>query len=271
MKTCPRCGVENKREKAACWNCWAPLDGPAGAAAAPKAATRTVSLAVPWTAVAVVALVLAAAAGAYFLLLRSEPADVAEQYLRAVRNGNEEKRDRLSSRDTSGQSVLPQRLMIAEYEVQRDGVIVSDKQAEVPASVQLTLDPAVGLTQPILVDLAVKHLKKHPVRANMVLAKEGFSWRVDQQQTQMRFTAAVMRDVPPVIEGQIKALLSGRMTAVPAPGASGGEATAGQGLAKPGAAGRPGMGKAGLPGRPRPGGGAPTKPGRSGAGLGGGA
>ena len=105
MKTCPRCGVENKSEKAACWNCWAPLES-AGAAAEPKPTGRGLSLAVPWTTVIIIVLVLAAVAGIYFFFLSSKPAQVASEYLHAVRNGNEAKAARLSTPDTAEEKLL---------------------------------------------------------------------------------------------------------------------------------------------------------------------
>ncbi len=206
MKTCPRCGVENKPGKAACWNCWAPLDAPAGAAPQVRVPKRGLRLAIPWTAGRVVALVVVAAAGTYFLLLASRPADVAHQYLAAVQNGNEEKRVRLATKESAAQPLLPAVLLIVSFEVEREGVTRSGGQAEVPVMVQLAVDPMViGLERAVLSDQIMMYLKTHPVRATVVLAKQGLNWRVDQGQTQQRLVEAAFGRVEPQIRDQLTA------------------------------------------------------------------
>jgi hypothetical protein len=206
MKTCPRCGVENKPEKAACWNCWSPLESPTGAVAQPKPTGRRVSLTVPWTAVVVVLLVFVCAAGAYFLLFRSKPADVAEQYLDAIRNGNDKKRDRLSTKETAGESPLPKMMIISQYSVQRDAVTTSGATADVPATVNFIVEPTLALAEPIRADVVTSHLQKQAVRASLVLVKERFMWRVDQKQTALKFTQALTRELPAGIAAQLMAL-----------------------------------------------------------------
>lgn len=205
MKTCPRCGVENKPEKAACWNCWAPLAPPAGGARQPAPTRLRLSLTIPWTAVAVVALVLIAAAGAYFFLLASRPADVTLQYLDAVRNGNEIKRDRLATADTGGQLLLPPVLMIKTApEVDRAGITTAGGQAEVPASLQLTVDPfVIGLERADISDALIKHLARGPARVSVVLVREGLNWRVDQSQTRQRIIDAALADMPPDLKNHL--------------------------------------------------------------------
>jgi len=159
---------------------------------------------VPWTAVAVVALVAAAAAGTYHFLLSSKPADVVEEYLDAVKNGNEEKRDRLSSKDTAGQSPLPAVLRIADYEVERDSVSFEGGQAQVPTKVALVVDPlTIGLERAVLADKLMAHLKKRPVRANLVLVKERLNWRIDQRQTQGAFVESAVREMGPELKNQL--------------------------------------------------------------------
>lgn len=288
MKTCPRCGVENKPERAACWNCWAPLEGPAGAAAAPRPTGRGLSLAVPWTAVAVVLLVLVGAAIAYFFFLSSKPADVADQYLHAVRNGNTAKEARLSSAETKEEKLLPDVIMIADYQVERDGVSIEGKTATVPATVRLTVDPTVvGFERAVLADAMMQFLQAHPVRATVAMVKERLNWRVDQTQTRSQFTQQAVRDLPPALALQLATLIrGGPLPSMPSPGGllpgktpaagtvvPGGEAPGGFGTAAPSpsvapgaksvAPGRPGL--AGGQGAPRPT--APT-PGVTGPGTG---
>jgi len=261
MKTCPRCGVENKGEKAACWNCWSPLESPAGAAAQPKPTGRRVSLAVPWTAVVVVLLVFVAAAGAYLLLFSSKPGDVAEQYLEAIRNGNDQKRDRLSTKDSAGESPVPKIMLIAKYQVQRDAATMSGNTAEVPATVNFIVEPAIGLIFPIAADAVMTYLQRQPVRANLVLTKERFQWRVDQSQTKQRFQQALIRGLPPALGAQVAALMmASPPVPTPALGAPAGGATPATPAAPPGIAPV-------APTAPRPGFGAPARPGLPGAGA----
>ena len=258
MKTCPRCGVENKPEKAACWNCWSPLESSAGAAAQPKPTGRRVSLAVPWTAVVVVLLVFVAAAGAYLLLFSSKPGDVAEQYLEAVRNGNDQKRDRLSTKDSAGESPVPKIMLIAKYQVQRDAATTSGNTAEVPATVNFIVEPAIGLIFPIAADAVMTYLQRQPVRANLVLAKERFQWRVDQSQTKQRFQQALIRGLPPALGAQVAALM---MAPPPVPTPAPGAPAGGAAPATP-----PGIAPV-APTPPRPGFGAPARPGLPAAGA----
>jgi hypothetical protein len=228
MKTCPRCGVENKPERAACWNCWAPLEGATGAAAAPRPTGRGLSLAVPWTAVAVVLLVLVAAAVAYFFFLSSKPAQVAEQYLHAVRNGNQAKAERLSSAETKTDKLLPDAILVSDYQVQREGVSVEGKQATVPATVHLTVDPIViGLERAVMADAIMKFLQSHPVSGDIYMVRQGINWRVDQAQTRQQFTQAIMRGLPPGLATQLAGLVMGgraRPQTLPAAGVTGGKA-----------------------------------------------
>jgi hypothetical protein len=219
MKTCPRCGVENKPEKASCWNCWAPLEGPEGGAVQAAPSGRRLSVAIPWTAVAVVALVLIAAGGAYFFLLASRPAQVAGSYLDAVRNGNQEKRDRLATGDSAGQPLLPTLLLVSSYEVDGAGVTMAGGQAEVPAVIHLTVDPLViGLERAGLSDMAMKYLNLHPVRISMVVLRQGINWRVDQAQTRRRIILAAVEGLPPVVKDQLTAAGLSIPGAGPAPG-----------------------------------------------------
>lgn len=227
MKTCPRCGVENKSEKAACWNCWAPLES-AGAAAEPKPTGRGLSLAVPWTTVIIIVLVLAALAGIYFFFLSSKPAQVASEYLHAVRNGNEAKAARLSTPDTAEEKLLQGAILLQDYEVDASGVQAEGKQAEVPASAHLTVDPlTIGLERAMLADALMKALQKQPVRANVVLVKKGLKWQVDQARTRDQFLQAARRGMPPELVLQLAAAATARPTAQaaatppPAPGAGG--------------------------------------------------
>ena len=268
MKTCPRCGVENKPEKAACWNCWAPLEGPAGAAAAPRPTGRGLSLAVPWTAVAVVLGVLVMAAIAYFFFLSSKPADVADQYLHAVRNGNAAKAERLSSRDTKTDKLLPDVIMVADYQVQREGVSIAGKTATVSATVHLTVDPTViGLERAVLADAIMQFLQQHPVHSTVAMVKEGFAWRVDQKQTREQFTQQALRDLPPGLALQVAALITGGpLPSLPsAAGLLGGKAPTAGPLAPAGQRPvAPGTGAAPRPAAPGAGLGAPGRPGLAG-------
>jgi hypothetical protein len=214
---------------------------------------RGISLAVPWTFVAVVVLVLLAAGGTYFFFLSSKPAAVAADYLDAVRNGNTEKRARLSSRSTSGQELLPAVILVAGYKVEAP-VSVTGREAKVPASVELTVDPLVlGLERASLADAIMKFMQKHPVRADLVLVKEGLSWRVDQQQTQQEFMRVITRGLEPGIAMQLAAVLLGGARARPAPGPG----AAGPAPAAPGAAALP---KAAVPPAPGQGLAAPGRP-----------
>jgi flagellar basal body-associated protein FliL len=258
MKTCPRCGVENKPEKAACWNCWSPLESPAGGAPQPKASGRRVSLAVPWTAVIVVLLVFAAAVGAYLVLFSSKPGDVAEQYLEALRNGNDQKRDRLATKDTAGENPMPKIMLISKFQVQRDAVTVTGNTAEVPATINFIVEPAIGLVQPVAADAVTSYLQRQPVRGDLVLAKERFQWRVDQTQTKQRFQQALLRGLPPGLGAQVAKLMVAPPPApVPAPSAPGAAPATAPGVT-PGARAAP---KFGLGGRPQPGGAPAASPG----------
>jgi len=261
MKTCPRCGVENKAEKAACWNCWAPLEGPPGGAAAPRPTGRRIRLAVPWTFVAVVVLLSLAAGGTYFFFLSSKPAAVAADYLDALRNGNKEKRERLSSRQTRDQKVLPDVILIASYKIESP-VTFTKGEAKVPASVQLTVDPLViGLERAAVADAIMKSLQQQFVRADLALVKEGLNWRVDQRETRKQIMQPLWRSLRPVIRMQLRraVLASARSAAAARPGGAAAPTKAGvlrgagRGLAAPGGPGlrRFGMGKArgrGFPG-----------------------
>jgi hypothetical protein len=262
MKTCPRCGVENKPEKAACWNCWSPLDMPTGGAAQPSG--RGLSLTVPWTAVAVVALVLIAGAATYFFFLSSKPAQVAEQYLDAIKNGNTAKADRLSTRESSGQK-LPTALLIASYDVPRGETGMEGGQAMVPVTVHFTVDPlAIGLERAAVSDAVMKYLQRHPVRARVVLVKERLNWRVDRRQTQQQFMQSMLAAAPAEIrDGLTKprptlppAVPGVGVPVVPPPAAPATPAVPGAGIKLPAGIPRPGVGSAvGAPGAP---GGVPT-------------
>jgi len=252
MKTCPRCGVENKPEKAACWNCWSPLDMPTGGAARPSG--RGISLVIPWTAVAVVLLVLIAAGATYFFFLSSKPAQVAAEYLDAVRNGNTEKADRLSTQDTSGQK-LPAMVLIASYQVPPGETAMESGQAKVPVTVQFTVDPlAIGLERAALADLSMKFLKAHPVRGQVVLVKERLNWRVDQRQTQQQWMQSMLAAAPADVRDAIlkprPALPAIKLPGLGAPATPGPAPPA---LPKPALKLGPGM-------VPRPGAGAPFTP-----------
>jgi hypothetical protein len=182
-----------------------------------SAGRRGIRLAIPWTAVAVVALVVVAAAATYFLLLASKPADVAQQYLDAVKNGNDERRTQLATSETGGQPLLQQVLLIADFQIQREGVTTAGGQAEVPATVQLAVDPiTIGLERAVLSDQIMGYLKTHPVQAYVVLAKQGLNWRVDQAQTKQRLDEAAFGRVEPQVREQLTA--AGLQLPGPAPG-----------------------------------------------------
>lgn len=203
MKTCPRCGVENKPEKSACWNCWAPLEAPSGGALRPLP-KRGPSLRIPTVPLVAGLIAIVAAVAIYFLFLSSDPADVATQYLQAARNGNDKKRQQLSTSATASLMFLPDVLRILDEPVaDATNRTESGGTAEVPVTLKMMMHPMkVGTDRIALTNSLNTYLSRNPVTAKVVLTKQGISWRVDQAQTTQRILDAVTGGAPLEIKSQ---------------------------------------------------------------------
>ena len=167
MATCPRCGVENKPGKAACWNCWAPIEGRMGGAAPLKQAARAERFPRPQPATgfdgaaqlgnraservgprpfpygkaAAIVVILAIIALALYFFVFSRgggPERVVGDFLEAWKTGDQAKVRQLaasSAKELAGQQM--EMVTITDYQV--GTATVQDDTATVPVTLQIQL------------------------------------------------------------------------------------------------------------------------------------
>jgi len=210
MQICATCGAENTGKKAACWNCWGPLDAPATAERAQQGSRAPgLSLRLPWKLLLAVALVVAVGAGVWLLVLTSKPEQVAAAYLDASLNGlfvSPERGPALQEKLLSGgmlQDLLPGALRLAYAEAIPPANVTGD-MATVPATFQITINGDKVTAQTAANAVVLLEALKQQFRAEVTLVKEGTKWKVDQLATRRSLVDSAVRQAPPHLQGFIR-------------------------------------------------------------------
>lgn len=211
MQTCPTCGAENIGKKAACWNCWAPLDSveaPAGKEAAGKA--PGFSLRLPWKPLIALVVVAALGAGAYVFAFTSKPEAVAEQYLDAALNGlfTDVNPNAAKLRETlvagGGGQLLPGALALANGAEISGVANVTGETATIPATMRLTLKADQVNPQNAASAVAMMQAFERSFTADITLVRDGSKWKVDEGTTGNAIISAVIRQVPPPLQDAVR-------------------------------------------------------------------
>jgi hypothetical protein len=248
MESCPRCGVQNQSGRAACWNCFGPIQG-AGAVSegdvelvrAPRFALR-----IPWKPILGVAVLAGLAYGGLRVVKGRSPSAVASSYLDAVVVNDADRQAKLAASGSTGVPLLPKQFKLKEFEIQQS-MGAGPGTAEVMAS--LTIEPDTSsITAEGAADLvaAMKALKRH-VPASIELSKEGRAWKVDQDSTAKRLKTQ--------LEKMLTSELVEKLTKRPVPGATpgaSGDGSSGSATPGPAPSGLGGPGLMGRPGAPAP-------------------
>jgi len=217
MHICPRCGAENRGNKAACWNCWSPLDAPGeGALAQERVKAGGPSLRVPWKLLLVVILIAAVGGGAYFFKFYSRPDDVATAYLDAVLNGMTERRDQLTSSTSSGQNLLPGALRLYRAEGNPPATVAGDT-ATMSATVELTIDGDQVTAENAASAVRILQVLQRQLPMEVCLVKEGSKWKVDQDGTRASLLANAARLAPAELQPLVRTGTIPKVIAPPPP------------------------------------------------------
>jgi len=253
MATCPKCAAENRGTKAACWNCWSPLDEAPAGGGRERVRTPGISVSVPWPLVFLILAVAAAGVVGYFYMFASRPEQVAAIYADAVLNGLDARHDEVVSQGSQGQPLLSGVLSVANFTCDTVAEVNGD-QATVPATCRLTIDGDKVTPETAASALVISKMIDRDFNMSIVLVKEGSEWKVDQRATQDSLFAAATRSVPPHLQGMLRGNTIPKVLPQ-APAAAAGT---------PGRPGAPGAGAAaggqlatgpapGVPARPAPG------------------
>jgi hypothetical protein len=249
--------VQNKPERAACWNCFGPLEGGAveGEQQVAVVYPPRFSIRIPWKPIlALIVVVGGGFAGFKFVTGRS-PATVAQAYLSAVLVGDTGQIQKWTV--SGGGALLPTQVKLDKFELQPPAS-VQDSTADVPVMLYLTPDTGmiskgVNLAEhaQTLAD-AMAALKK-PVTTTITLTKDQGRWKVDEMGSARRLNADLKKKLP---EGLLEKLGKVPQTAqgmggaaslgaaVPAAPAAGTPSAATAGPPVPGAPGAPAAGPA---------------------------
>lgn len=228
MVTCPKCAAENRGSKAACWNCWSPLDESVSGGSRERVRTPGVSVSVPWPLVLLLLAVAAIGVVGYFYMFTSRPEQVAAAYADAVLNGLDARRDQFASQGSQGQPLLSGVLTLASLTCGDPPVAeVNGDQATVAATCKLTIDGDKVTPETAASAVAISDLITREFSMTIVLVKEGSEWKVDQRATQDALFGSATRAVPPHLQSMLrsntipKVLPPAPGAAPPAPGTSG--------------------------------------------------
>jgi len=198
METCPRCGVQNQPRRAACWNCFGPLEGGGAATAEDVEVVRVprFSLRIPWKPILGILIVAGLAYGGLKVVKGTSAQSIAESYLDALVVGDTERQNKLTRGGTGGLPLLEKGFKLKDATTEQPATVSGDT-AEVMAS--LTIQPD---TQTITAEgaadlVAALDLLKAPVPATISLTKEGRAWKVDQDTTARRLKTQMEKKLTP--------------------------------------------------------------------------
>jgi hypothetical protein len=253
--------VQNKPERAACWNCFGPLEGGAveGEQQVAVVYPPRFSIRIPWKPIlALIVVVGGGFAGFKFVTGRS-PASVAQAYLSAVLVGDTGQIQKWTV--SGGGALLPTQVKLDKFELQAPAS-VQDSTADV--SVMLYLTPDTGMISKgvnvaehaqTLAD-AMAALKK-PVTTTIALTKDQGRWKVDEMGSARRLNADLKKKLPEGLlerlgkvpqtaqsAGALPGVAGALGAAAPAAPAAGIPSAPTAGLSVPGAPGAPAAGPA---------------------------
>jgi len=201
MEVCPRCGVENKDDRAACWNCFGPLRSGAGDAGhqMPVVHTRRFSLRIPWKPLLAIIVLGGGGYAGYKVMMGRSPASVAQAYMDAVLVGDTEGMQKLSA--GGGGSLLPTQLKLDKAEVQADIVTGDDASAQVPVRLSLTPDTSMIRAGVNLAEYAqtlgdAMTALRQQVPTQVMLTKDQGRWKVDESATRRAFGQDLKKKLP---------------------------------------------------------------------------
>jgi len=201
MEVCQRCGVENKDDRAACWNCFGPLRSGAGDAGheMPVVHTRRFSVRVPWKPLLAIIVVVGGGYAGLRVMMGRSPASVAQAYMDAVLVNDTEAMQKLGT--AGGGDLLPKQLKLDKAEVKADMVSGDDTSARVPVNLSLTPDTSMIKAGVNLAEYAqalgdAMTALKQEVATQVMLTKDQGRWKVDELATRRVFDQDLNKKLP---------------------------------------------------------------------------
>jgi len=237
MQVCPRCGVENRPDRAACWNCFGPLEGGTVEEQQEVAVVHAprFSLRIPWKPILAVIVVVGGGLAAYKFVMGGSPASVAQSYMGALLVGDTEQIQKWAVGGTG--ALLPKQLKLDKYELQPPAS-VQDGTAEMQVMLYLMPDTSmisrgVNLAEHAKTLADAMEALKRPVSTSLMLTKDQGRWKVDEMGTSRRLNVDIQKKLP---EGLLDKLAKIPQSPVPTGTTPGTAAPAVPGIGTPSAA-----------------------------------